>query len=1493
MENQISSYYAFISYSRKDIKEAKWIHSSLERFHIPTKLPRAPEAEPIPNPLKCFRDINDLDVMPESFVKGIENALSASKYLIVICSPNSARSTADGNHYVDWEIQKFIEVHGLEYSKAHILPVIINGEITNNSKDTECLPPTLYKLGDDFLQHNFPILDYGDENNLTKELKNDFIMKILAFLLQVKYSILNDRYQKAQQKKRHLILGTAISLVFIFAIISTYAGIGWKKANKNLAYSDYTQANSLLKQGEISQALAYYKKSLQLYNDSLVRDKVYNLITKGSWLVDKDEITKIPEKEIDYLTEKEICKKLQIVKYSELEQTKNWQNGLFQKISDDGKYVVVYQKDKSIKILNVETGNIIYEDFAEPGFTWSDKNGYEISIDCEFSDNCKLLIYSQKSINNQNDLYSYEPCFIFSILNLTDMSVKTFTEKRSIVNWTISPDGNYLVYSTRLSNTKAELSVFDIVNNQKLWTRSEDIPRALIAFSPDNIHFATTGSIFLSDPVSQKISINNIYHEEEQLIMDVNGAVEKMVFSNDGRKIAASTNRNSLYVFTVRDGKELIYNRLFSNRIHNITFTPDDNNIQLLFENIGRKEYSIRVNKINFDILKSPLESSVITDSVLLGKDYIVNLVGNLKRGRFIEIQNLYDKNDYYITPINKDISAYDSGLWKIKKSLSEKFLFLYDTAYKEKVIDVYSIDLNNEKYLNYMDRIILPYFIEEIISITENQLLVICEKNKPENVFLVDLYKNENKIQSIPYSNILNAGTKDNILYLLCSDIDNGKDYFTLKKIDIKNMTEIRTITLENFKSNHSNNTILIDKNDNIYIPSDEDKILIFDKKGNQKNIIKTSKRITSFELSNDSSLLAIGINSAVIGHDVNEVEVWRLKDNTQIFKTEYNASNPVRIRKIMFSDNCKLIHISGKLFNGNGFYDIWDINNFPVSQTEFSKEIPEIFGFDVINNLNLLYTSEGLLTCSFSNNSKETYKELREDSIYDIIGGWTLNKNNVPQLIEHKENKTPGKIQKWLETNSFDSRTIQPDSERLVKDLFYFWIEKVNDDYILDIQSNNSQALKNYWYRKIKKICEKNFKNKISVNVYSDELKIDNQWLLTSQNNFWEIALKDDEVLNSYKFLLNSYSNKYPDSIEPLQDLIRYYYRIQENEKAKNYYDQMKEQFKDLLYIKLLLLYESNEPYEQKQISFEKIKNKNNNYSFEDLNDIFEYYQEQYPAFEDAKKTISWMLEQYKSILNENWREYADDCSSLFEKIYDMVCFYEGGFDYLLHCADYISEGFSESQKILLNLDDLNLYCNMMNCIIKNDDSYIQKITEQLDLSQLNFNMILKTESLIPNLFMNYSYTNNPQKNTILNYLLYLDKINSFEGYSSFILKDFRIYKRLGITNVYSDEDKEKVFNFALKLMLYRIKSRQTAGLMIFDVIEGSQAQKLGLKKGDYILFYDKYPLSTQDKEFLLRDLHTSDKLNRRNEVELIIRRNDKIFIVKAKEGLLGVNL
>ena len=68
-------------------------------------------------------------------------------------------------------------------------------------------------------------------------------------------------------------------------------------------------------------------------------------------------------------------------------------------------------------------------------------------------------------------------------------------------------------------------------------------------------------------------------------------------------------------------------------------------------------------------------------------------------------------------------------------------------------------------------------------------------------------------------------------------------------------------------------------------------------------------------------------------------------------------------------------------------------------------------------------------------------------------------------------------------------------------------------------------------------------------------------------------------------YKFLINSHLNKNPDSIEPLQDLIRYYSRINEDKTARKFYEQMKEQYNDSFYIKLHLLYESNESYEQKQ--------------------------------------------------------------------------------------------------------------------------------------------------------------------------------------------------------------------------------------------------------------------------------------------------------------------
>ena len=98
---QNKEYYAFISYSHKDEEWAKWLQHEFEHYHLPTTLNGLTDLPDKFRPI--FRDIDELsggELKPQ-----ISYALKASAYLVIICSPNSAKST-----YVDGEIQEFIEI---------------------------------------------------------------------------------------------------------------------------------------------------------------------------------------------------------------------------------------------------------------------------------------------------------------------------------------------------------------------------------------------------------------------------------------------------------------------------------------------------------------------------------------------------------------------------------------------------------------------------------------------------------------------------------------------------------------------------------------------------------------------------------------------------------------------------------------------------------------------------------------------------------------------------------------------------------------------------------------------------------------------------------------------------------------------------------------------------------------------------------------------------------------------------------------------------------------------------------------------------------------------------------------------------------------------------------------------------------------------------------------------------------------------------------------
>jgi hypothetical protein len=84
-----------------------------------------------PKKLRVFRYQADLNTV--SLNEGLAKELDDARWLIVICSPNSAKST-----WVGKEIQHFLDTG----RRDHILPFIVSG--TSYSDDeNECLNPVL------------------------------------------------------------------------------------------------------------------------------------------------------------------------------------------------------------------------------------------------------------------------------------------------------------------------------------------------------------------------------------------------------------------------------------------------------------------------------------------------------------------------------------------------------------------------------------------------------------------------------------------------------------------------------------------------------------------------------------------------------------------------------------------------------------------------------------------------------------------------------------------------------------------------------------------------------------------------------------------------------------------------------------------------------------------------------------------------------------------------------------------------------------------------------------------------------------------------------------------------------------------------------------------------------------------------------------------------------------------------------------------------------
>ncbi len=128
-------YYAFISYSSKDIDWGKRLQRKLEHYRMPATLcsERGLERKPL-NPVFFA----PYDIQPGGLSDELKSRLRASKNLVVICSPNSAQS-----EWVGKEIEYF---HELGRDK-NIHFFIVDGIPNSGDTSTECFNPVVKNLG--------------------------------------------------------------------------------------------------------------------------------------------------------------------------------------------------------------------------------------------------------------------------------------------------------------------------------------------------------------------------------------------------------------------------------------------------------------------------------------------------------------------------------------------------------------------------------------------------------------------------------------------------------------------------------------------------------------------------------------------------------------------------------------------------------------------------------------------------------------------------------------------------------------------------------------------------------------------------------------------------------------------------------------------------------------------------------------------------------------------------------------------------------------------------------------------------------------------------------------------------------------------------------------------------------------------------------------------------------------------------------------------------
>jgi len=244
-----------MSYSHSDARVAVRLHRSLENYRVPKRL-RATSGEfgPVPERLSpIFCDREEL-ASSADLGKRVQDALADSDALLVVCSPQAARS-----HWVNEEVLTFKRLGG----ERRIYCLIVDGE-PNAGDARECFPPALrFEIEADGQLGQRPAEPIAADLRSGKDGATRARLKLIAGLLGVEFDTLRQREAQRRHRRMAAIAVASLAGMTLALVLAATAWIERNNARQQQALAEAASRDAQRRQAQAEGLLGFLLDDLR------------------------------------------------------------------------------------------------------------------------------------------------------------------------------------------------------------------------------------------------------------------------------------------------------------------------------------------------------------------------------------------------------------------------------------------------------------------------------------------------------------------------------------------------------------------------------------------------------------------------------------------------------------------------------------------------------------------------------------------------------------------------------------------------------------------------------------------------------------------------------------------------------------------------------------------------------------------------------------------------------------------------------------------------------------------------------------------------------------------------------------------------------------------------------------------------------------------------------------------------------------------------------